>query len=171
MRQMASRNWAIGRTGRRTVRTRCRVTWRRWCSSCAAGNRTGARAPWCSSSRAAMWRRYRRRLLCTAASQQVLDAVLPSDAIEQHLHWRLRVLPGEDLAVVGEHLRGRHTLRQRLGGAWPRHRGLLPAGGPGAHRALSARQRCSAPPRCVPRIFSRTEWRRRQRRAIAAQVR
>src|SRR5262249_39444463 len=36
--------------------------------------------------------------------QDVVDPVLPTDAVKQHLHRRLRIAPGEHLAVVGQDL-------------------------------------------------------------------
>ena len=47
--------------------------------------------------------------------QQMIDPVLPAEAVEQHIDRRLRVLPGEHLAVVGEDLVGNAVGAQRLG--------------------------------------------------------
>ena len=44
----------------------------------------------------------------------MVDPVLPAEAVEQHIDGRLRVLPGEYLAVVGEDLLG-HAMRSHRG--------------------------------------------------------
>src|SRR5256885_16402950 len=58
----------------------------------------------------------------------MVDTVLPADAVEQYVHRRLRIFPGEHLAIVGEDLLG-HAMRSHGGhepmadelGSLPRH--------------------------------------------------